>query len=901
MGKVICMLLVCSLMLGSVSVFAYYEEWAENSEYYHEPEYEYQYEDDYKEEYEEEDELTIPIGAIIVPFCIVIASGNTVNAVGAPWRLYCDGTLIVEEGFINTVSSLSPWFAYKDDIERIIFTGPITAGTSLRGLFAGLDNMETIEGLDYFNTSNVANMSSMFQGASSLTSVDLSSWTTDNVMFMSWMFYDTGSLESVGDLSGWETGNVTVMHRMFWGASSLKSLDLSGWDTGNVTNMYSMFRDASSLTSVGDLSGWNTSQVTSMASMFRYASSLENLNLSGWDPGNVSYMSRMFSGASSLTSVGDLSGWDTGNVTAMNWMFEGASSLESLDLSGWDTSSVTNMYRMFAGASSLTCVGNLSGWDTSEVTTMGRMFNSASSLTSLDLSGWSPVNVTHMSQMFEGASSLTSLDLSGWDTSNVTTMLGMFAGATALRKLTLGENFGFIGSPALPAVPANATYTGHWQNIGAGTLTVPTGNYIFTSAQLMSMYDGTTMADTWVWRRTPFWGIGGINNHTFPTATIGYGTQLPHSVTVTNIGNQDTGNLMIVISGSNADAFAVSISSLADILVNSTASFTVVPNTGLGVGIFTATVTVSGASGIISAFQVTFEVTAAQVVLTPTATPTPIATPTPTMPPEPVPILAPSPNPMATPSPTPLILLSSPMVEITDEYEIHRAFMWGDNHHNFRPLAPITRAEAASVLVRTHVSEYIVGELPGQMNDFAVFADVGPNRWYFNYVAWAYYTGLITGDPACQDGIRRFRPGDPITRQEFAAITSRLTNVRNQGPAPFSDWNQVSNWARGYVSTAFYTGWMVGDGRGVFRPHANISRAEVATAINRILGRIDGWQAFANVDLYNPDNLRDYPDVGGTPWYVPSVIAASNNYRLRRNESGNITWMDIMPFEWDWE
>jgi surface protein len=44
---------------------------------------------------------------------------------------------------------------------------------------------------------------------------------------------------------------------MFYNASSLTSLDLSSFNTSSVTNMISMFRGASSLTSL-DLTSWNT-------------------------------------------------------------------------------------------------------------------------------------------------------------------------------------------------------------------------------------------------------------------------------------------------------------------------------------------------------------------------------------------------------------------------------------------------------------------------------------------------------------------------------------------------------------------------------------------------------------------------------------------------------------------
>jgi len=225
--------------------------------------------------------------------------------------------------------------------------------------------------------------------------------------------------------------------------------------------------------------------------------------------------------------------------------------------------------------------------------------------------------------------------------------------------------------------------------------------------------------------------------------------------------------------------------------------------------------------------------------------------------------------------------------------------MWGDNRGNFRPLAAITRAEAAAVLARTQISVFDPDRLPAQMNGFNEFSDVRPDSWYHPYVAWAYHAGLITGDPACASGYRRFRPGDPITRQEFAAMTARTAEIRQPGPTGFYDWDQVSDWARGYVYTALQTGWMVGNGQGEVRPIVNISRAEVATTVNRTLGRVDSWHAFESVNLQNPCAARDFPDVDENGWYLPSVISAANNYRKGRDGNGGPVWKEILPQCWD--
>ncbi|TYV64948.1 BspA family leucine-rich repeat surface protein [Listeria monocytogenes] len=289
------------------------------------------------------------------------------------------------------------------------------------------------------------------------------------------------------------SGNCQTLFRN----SAATSLDLSNLDTSNVTSMRQMFY-SNAATSL-DLSNFDTSKVTDMYYMFA-ASAATSLDLSNWDTSNVKNMYSMFYG--NLATSLDLSSFDTSNVTDMGNMFIG-SLATSLDLSNFDTSKVTNMYGMFqySAATSL----NLSNFDTSNVTNMGNMFD-RSAVTSLDLSNFDTSKVTGMSSMFN-QSVATSLDLSSFDTSKVAYMTNMFAGASQLQMLTLGSQFKFVGTAAaLPNPTPTAKYTGKWQNVGSGTIDKPTGIFGGTATELMSTYDGSTMAGLYVWQQ-PFLNV----------------------------------------------------------------------------------------------------------------------------------------------------------------------------------------------------------------------------------------------------------------------------------------------------------------------------------------------------------------------------------------------------------
>ena len=220
----------------------------------------------------------------------------------------------------------------------------------LNNLFYNLSGITEINGLEYLNTSETKEMTNMFGGCSSLTTLDLSTFTTNNVVNMAGMFSGCSGLKEL-KIDGFVTNNVKIMTDMFRGCSALTDLDLSNFNTENVTDMYGMFNGCSALTNL-NLRSFNTGKVNYMTNMFRYCSSLETLDLSSFETGSVSLMDYMFYDCNNLKHL-DVSRFNTSNVEKMYYMFGGCSSLTTLDVSNFDTSKVTDMNSMFDGCSSL--------------------------------------------------------------------------------------------------------------------------------------------------------------------------------------------------------------------------------------------------------------------------------------------------------------------------------------------------------------------------------------------------------------------------------------------------------------------------------------------------------------------------------------------------------------------
>ena len=269
-------------------------------------------------------------------------------------------------------------YAYKLTIGG---KGGIIANESMLGYFADFSKMTSID-LSDLDTSEVTNMSSMFDSCYDLTNLDLRNFDTSKVTDMSKMFSNSMGLTSL-DVSKFDTSKVTDMDGMFTNCSSLISLDVSKFDTSNVTDMNGMFQDCGGLTSL-DVSKFDTSQVTNMYAMFSRCSSLQSLDVSKFDTSQVTNMNVMFSHCSSLISL-DVSKFNTSQVTNMSWMFSGCRSLTGLDLRNFDTSQVTNMSWMFSECSSLTGL-DLRNFDTSKVTDMNHMFYNCNKLTQITVS-----------------------------------------------------------------------------------------------------------------------------------------------------------------------------------------------------------------------------------------------------------------------------------------------------------------------------------------------------------------------------------------------------------------------------------------------------------------------------------------------------------------------------------
>ncbi|CDZ18138.1 BspA family leucine-rich repeat surface protein [Mycoplasma capricolum subsp. capripneumoniae] len=105
--------------------------------------------------------------------------------------------------------------------------------TSISFAFIGNKN-EFIDGIQYWDTSNVTDMNHMFYWCADFNQ-DISSWNTSNVKNMQSMFSWASLFNQ--NISNWDTSNVLNMKNMFYTAEKFNQ-DLSTWDVSNVKREY---------------------------------------------------------------------------------------------------------------------------------------------------------------------------------------------------------------------------------------------------------------------------------------------------------------------------------------------------------------------------------------------------------------------------------------------------------------------------------------------------------------------------------------------------------------------------------------------------------------------------------------------------------------------------------------
>ena len=349
------------------------------------------------------------------------------------------------------------------NVTKVVFNSSFAGArpTSTYHWFFMMENLQSITGITYLNTSEVTDMTYMFSDCTKLTSLDVSNFNTSKVTTMKGMFNACSSLTSL-DVSHFNTSNVTDMSWMFQNCEKLTSLDVSSFNTAKVNNMSYMFANCSLLTTIYAGDGWSTAAVTSSDDMFYYCTSLVGGLGTTYDVNHIDKTYAHIDGGPSnpgyLTDNNEAYACYTPSNTTLTFYYDNLRSTRTgrtYDLNsfypGWysdgTSASVTKVVfnSSFANArptralfwfctmTNLQSITGIAYLNTSQITDMYGMFASCNALTSLDVSNFNTANVTNMDLMFLNCSNLKTIYVGdGWSTAAVTSSNNMFYNCTKL-------------------------------------------------------------------------------------------------------------------------------------------------------------------------------------------------------------------------------------------------------------------------------------------------------------------------------------------------------------------------------------------------------------------------------------------------------------------------------------
>ncbi len=235
---------------------------------------------------------------------------------------------------VQNVTSMEGMFRGADKFNGIIQDWDTSNVTSMKEMFLNATKFNGL--ISNWDTGKVTTMARMFAAGPDFPPSNFNNMNES-------LIQEEGSTET-----NWNTSNVKNMTSMF--QNSNFNLSISSWDTSKVTDMTRMFAQTANFNNgVDDTCKcckhpspliWDTSNVLDMASMFQEALKF-NQSIQYWNTSKVTEMSQMFYGAKEfnqpLKRYCDF--WNTSNVIAMDAMFLEATKFNQ-PLNSWDTTLV---------------------------------------------------------------------------------------------------------------------------------------------------------------------------------------------------------------------------------------------------------------------------------------------------------------------------------------------------------------------------------------------------------------------------------------------------------------------------------------------------------------------------------------------------------------------------------
>lgn len=180
-----------------------------------------------------------------------------------------------------------------------------------------------------------------------------------------------------------------------------------------------------------------------------------------------------------------------------------------------------------------------------------------------------------------------------------------------------------------------------------------------------------------------------------------------------------------------------------------------------------------------------------------------------------------------------IVVEAQSMIDPIDRV-LNAGFMSKDASGNFNAEGFVSRAELASILVKTFGLERRKTAHKPDME----LPDVPKGYWAYSAIQTALKTGTMTG---YRDGM--FFPNQRVTRAEALAIFAQAYGVFQFSDvsiseilADYPDAGAIPNWARKSLATALYEGFVnIEPGTNKINPLKPMTRGDIAYALSKYL------------------------------------------------------------------
>lgn len=176
-----------------------------------------------------------------------------------------------------------------------------------------------------------------------------------------------------------------------------------------------------------------------------------------------------------------------------------------------------------------------------------------------------------------------------------------------------------------------------------------------------------------------------------------------------------------------------------------------------------------------------------------------------------------------------------------------QGYINGYNDGRFGVNDNVTRAQLSAILYRAAGSPDIEDEIWGYP-----YADVDAGAYYGTAVYWARLEGLVNGYSDSRFGV-----GDPVTRQQVAAILWRWAGSPDASGEDYPDESSISSYARTAVDWSRTNHILDARSEGRFEPQASASRVEIASALYQYMHLSGIGETPAPIPVPDPDAAEE--------------------------------------------